>query len=68
MNSFLNQLDEFGKFQKATIVYKKCLNAGKTELAAKIKQKYKLYFKSDDAVDALIYSLNGLKRINNQLK
>lgn len=57
---YLNQLKDFSNTIKAKKVYSKCIDAGKYKLAEKIKNKYKLVFTSDDAVDALEYSISCL--------
>lgn len=42
---------------KVQRVYRHCILAGKTELAKKIKSKYKEYFPHSDLVDSLAISL-----------
>lgn len=51
--SLLEEWVEYGNKKKAEIVYRKCMAAGKTTIAGKIKQKYRLvlYPVSDRAIE-----------------
>ena len=53
----LEEFAEYGSNLKAKIVYRKCLQNRKFEIAKKIKIKYKLVDKHDDSVMALGFAL-----------
>jgi hypothetical protein len=53
----LKEFAEYGSNLKAKIVYRKCLQNRKFEIAKKIKIKYKLVDKYDDSVMALGFAL-----------
>ena len=53
----LQEFAEYGSNLKAKIVYRKCLQNRKFEIAKKIKIKYKLVDKHDDSVMALGFAL-----------
>ena len=53
----LEEFAEYGSNLKAKIVYRKCLQNRKFEIAKKIKIKYKLVDKHDDSVMALVFAL-----------
>jgi len=53
----LEEFAEYGSNLKAKIVYRKCLQNRKFELAKRIKEKYKLVDKHDDTVIALGFAL-----------
>ena len=53
----LQEFAEYGNNLKAKIVYRKCLQNRKFEIAKRIKEKYKLVDKHDDTVIALGFAL-----------
>ena len=53
----LEEFAEYGSNLKAKIVYRKCLQNRKFEIAKRIKIKYKLVDKHDDSIMALGLSL-----------
>lgn len=53
----LEELAKYGSNLKAKIVYRKCLQNRKFDIAKRIKQKYKLVDKHDDTVMALGFAL-----------
>lgn len=53
----LQEFAEYGSNLKAKIVYRKCLQNRKFEIAKRIKIKYKLVDKHDDSVMALGFAL-----------
>jgi hypothetical protein len=53
----LEEFAEYGSNLKAKIVYRKCLQNRKFEIAKRIKIKYKLVDKHDDSVMALGFAL-----------
>lgn len=53
----LEEFTEYGSNLKAKIVYRKCLQNRKFEIAKRIKIKYKLVDKHDDSVMALGFAL-----------
>jgi len=53
----LEEFAEYGSNLKAKIVYRKCLQNRKFEIAKRIKIKYKLVDKHDDSIMALGFSL-----------
>lgn len=53
----LEEFAEYGSNLKAKIVYRKCLQNRKFEIAKRIKIKYKLVDKYDDSIMALGFSL-----------
>jgi hypothetical protein len=53
----LNELVDYGKRGKAEIVYRKCLRAGKRNLAERIKRKYNLQEPHDDMITAFGFAL-----------
>ena len=53
----LNELVDYGKRGKAGIVYRKCLRAGKRNLAERIKRKYDLREPHDDMITAFGFAL-----------
>jgi hypothetical protein len=55
----LEEFAEYGSNLKAKIVYRKCLQNRKFEIAKRIKIKYKLVDKHDDSVMALGFALMG---------
>jgi hypothetical protein len=55
--NLLNELVDYGKLGKAEIVYRKCLRAGKRNLAERIKRKYNLQEPHDDMITACSFAL-----------
>lgn len=58
-----DELTEYSKRGKAEIVYRKCLRAGKRNLAERIKMKYNLQEPHDDMITAFGFALvcaNGM--------
>ncbi len=53
----LEEFAEYGSNLKANIVYRKCLQSRKFEIAKRIKEKYNLVEKHDDTVMALGFAL-----------
>lgn len=53
----LEELTEYGKRGKSEIVYRKCLRAGKLNLAERIKRKYNLQEPHDDMITAFGFAL-----------
>jgi hypothetical protein len=53
----LEEFAEYGSNLKAKIVYRKCLQNRKFEIAKRIKEKYNLVEKHDDTVMALGFAL-----------
>jgi len=53
----LEEFAEYGSNLKAKIVYMKCLQNQKFEIAKRIKEKYKLVDKHDDTVMSLGFAL-----------
>lgn len=53
----LDELIDYGKRGKAEIVYRKCLMAGKRNLAERIKIKYNLQEPQDDMITAFEFAL-----------
>ena len=53
----LEEFTEYGSILKAKIVYRKCLQNRKFEIAKRIKIKYKLVDKYDDRVMVLGFAL-----------
>lgn len=51
------ELMEYSKRGKAEIIYRKCLRAGKRNLAERIKRKYNLQESHDDMITALGFAL-----------
>lgn len=61
----LNELLLFSNKCKAERVYNKCLRRGKVGIANRIKYKYGIESKHDDAVSALWYALTAIKTYKN---
>ena len=55
----LNELVDYGKRGKAEIVYRKCLKAGKRNLAERIKRKYNLQEPHDDMITAFGFACDN---------
>ena len=53
----LKEFAEYGSNFKAKIIYRKCLQNRKFEIAKRIKEKYKLVDNHDDTVMALGFAL-----------
>lgn len=53
----LNEFVDYGKRGKAEVVYRKCLRAGKRNLAERIKRKYNLQEPHDDMITAFGFVL-----------
>ena len=59
MNEYylLEELAQYGSNLKAKIVYRKCLQNRKFDIAKRIKEKYKLAYKHDDTSIAFGFAL-----------
>lgn len=55
----LEEFAEYGSNLKAEIVYRKCLQNRKFEIAKRIKDKYKLIDKHDDMIMAFGFALQA---------
>jgi len=65
--NLLEELIDYANFAKANSVYWKCLRLGKTNLANKIAQKYKIKTAQDDCVMAFGLALMVKKKINGNI-
>ena len=62
---FLKELICYADYVKAESVYRKCLKAGKRNLAEKIRRKYNIQVQNDDTITAFVFAFNNLSRSRN---